>query len=129
MTKQPKKCPRCGACYKEDPSCGKTIHDSLPSKLRELAAKTIKKWGVKKVRSALAEIAAEDIVGSYGKDDLRAELLDWVLDGGVGIRQMNKDQLAVALAEEWSLVTIEEGGSIEKEVENWEDAWLSLSND
>lgn len=25
-----KKCSRCGAKYREDESCGKTIHDSLP---------------------------------------------------------------------------------------------------
>jgi hypothetical protein len=30
--KSPKKCDRCGARFKEDPSCGKIVHLFLPSK-------------------------------------------------------------------------------------------------
>ena len=31
-SKVPKKCSRCGAKYKEDPSCGKSVHEFLPPK-------------------------------------------------------------------------------------------------
>jgi hypothetical protein len=37
-----KKCPRCGARWKEDPSCGKVIHLELPSKAEKLKGETKK---------------------------------------------------------------------------------------
>jgi len=35
-----KKCPRCGARWKEDPSCGKVIHLELPPKAEKLKGET-----------------------------------------------------------------------------------------